>query len=228
MTTVGIIQPNFIPWRGYFDFIREVDIFVFLDDVKYTSQDWRNRNRLRSRSGESQWITVPVLGSRKALLRDVRIDRSTRWARKHIAYLQQNYAKVPHLGLVTELLTEAYDRHDRLSELNISLCRRILTLLEIDTPTLLSAELGCDGIKDERLIRIVQRLNGDRYLSGPAAKAYLQPLLWAEAGIELAFKDYGGYPEYPQIAEPFDPAVSIIDLLAMTGARARDYVGKSP
>lgn len=227
MTTVGIIQPNFIPWRGYFDFIREVDVFVFLDDVQYTSQDWRNRNRLRSRSGPSQWITVPVLGSRSALLRDVRIDPNPRWARKHLAYLRQNYARAPHLDLVTGLLAEAYDRHGSLSDLNIALCRRIMALLGLETPTLRASELGCEGVKDARLIALVQRLNGDRYLSGPAAKAYLQPGLWADAGIELAFKGYGGYPEYRQIAEPFDPAVSIIDLLAMEGSRARHYLGTS-
>lgn len=227
MTTVGIIQPNFIPWRGYFDFIREVDVFVFLDDVQYTSRDWRNRNRLRSRNGASQWITVPVLGSRSALLRDMRVDPNPRWARKHIAYLQQNYARAPHLGLVTELLADAYARHGNLSDLNIALCRRIMALLEVETPTLRASDLGCEGVRDARLIGIVQRLNGDRYLSGPAAKAYLQPGLWAQAGIGLAFKDYGGYPDYRQIAEPFDPAVSIIDLLAMQGPRARHYLGRS-
>ena len=67
--TIGIIQPNYIPWRGYFDFINDVDVFVFLDDVQYTRQNWRNRNRVQTRGGQSIWLTVPVLGGFNQLIK---------------------------------------------------------------------------------------------------------------------------------------------------------------
>jgi hypothetical protein len=87
-----------------------------------------------------------------------------------------------------------------------------------------SSTLGCEGTKDDKLISIVRAVGGQRYVSGPAAKAYLQPQKWQSAGIELAYKDYCGYPEYSQIEEPFEPSVSIIDLLFAVGDRAADYI----
>ena len=78
--TIGIIQPNYIPWRGYFDFINEVDVFVFLDDVQFTRRDWRTRNKIRMPNGETFWLTVPVTGPRDQLICDVRIDNSQKWA----------------------------------------------------------------------------------------------------------------------------------------------------
>ena len=56
---VAIIQSNYIPWRGYFDLIDDVDVFIFYDDVQYTKNDWRNRNRIKTPQGPP-WLTVPV------------------------------------------------------------------------------------------------------------------------------------------------------------------------
>ena len=56
---VVILQPSYIPWRGYFDQIRRADLFVFYDDVQYDKRGWRNRNQIKTASGK-QWLTVPV------------------------------------------------------------------------------------------------------------------------------------------------------------------------
>src|SRR4030095_3150872 len=55
---IGILQPNYIPWKGYFDMIRSVDEFILLDDVQYT-HDWRNRNFIKTKHG-LKWLTIPV------------------------------------------------------------------------------------------------------------------------------------------------------------------------
>src|ERR1051326_1204765 len=102
--TIGIIQPNYLTWRGYFDFVHDVDVFVFLDDVQYTLRDWRNRNRIRTREGGSLWLTVPVLGGRNQLIHEVRIDNSQRWAKKHLDTLFHNYNKAPHFDTYFEKL----------------------------------------------------------------------------------------------------------------------------
>ena len=96
MRKIGIIQPNFLPWRGYFDFIQEVDAFVLLDDVQYTVQDWRNRNRIRTPSGGSAWLSVPTNGRQNDLILDVKLEPSLRWRRKHLSQLQHAYGKAPH------------------------------------------------------------------------------------------------------------------------------------
>jgi hypothetical protein len=224
MTTIGIIQPNFVPWRGYFDFINEVDIFVFLDDVQYTSQDWRNRNRIRTKAGPSRWLTVPVNASLHDRICDVRIDPNDRWRRTHAAILRENYRQALFLEPVLAMLDAAYARHGLLAELNIDLCNRVLQWLDIRTPLVRSSLLRVDGKKDQKLIKIVKVLGGDRYLSGPAASAYLDPPLWQAEGIVLDYKTYPDYPVYRQIAEPYDPRVSILDLLMMTGEQANQYL----
>ncbi len=225
MKRVGIIQPNYIPWRGYFDFVHRVDTFVFLDDVQYTKRDWRNRNKVRTGSGDLKWLSVPVKASRDSLIKDVEIDYSTGWGQKHLDTLKHSYGKTPFFEEYFEPLEEVLmSKMTLLSDLDIALCKLICRWLGVETELRKSSELGGLGKKDHRLIQLVQKLNGTHYLSGPAAKAYIQPGLWQEKGIGLSFMEYPDYPEYPQIAEPFESAVSVLDLLFMTGPKAPDFI----
>ena len=226
MTTIGIIQPNYIPWRGYFDFIRDVDVFVFLDDVQYTRRDWRSRNRIKLVNGETRWLTVPVLGGRDQRVQDVRIDNSQNWSRKHLEALRHSYSKSPFYSTYAETIEALYqpNRFDLLVDLNLAFTREICGWLGLSRKLVRASNLACDGVKDDRLLAIVQRLGGDAYLSGPAAQSYIRPELWSDAGVELRYKDYAGYPDYPQISQPFEPAVTILDLLFMVGDDAPDYI----
>lgn len=224
--TVGIIQPNYLPWRGYFDFIHEVDVFVFLDDVQYTPRDWRSRNRVKLPDGSSRWITVPVVGGRDQLIKDVRIDTAQAWQRKHLETLRHGYGKSPYFAhffprLEALLLDGGFAR---LCDLDVALTQAIAGWLGLATPFVLSSSLGTQGAKDHKLLEIVRAVGGNDYLSGPAAQDYIEPTLWAKAGVSLRYKDYGGYPEYAQMAPPFEAAVSIVDLLFMQGPDAPDYI----
>lgn len=224
--TVGIIQPNYLPWRGYFGFIAEVDFFVFLDDVQYTRRDWRNRNRIRLPSGQSKWITVPVhsaqLGTK---INEIQIDNSKDWAANHLTQLRQNYRRTDGFdGFFPWLEAALSAPHDRLSALDISLTEGISRKLGIKTEFLIASDLDAPGSREDHLISLCEKVGATRYLSGPAALSYLEPQKWEDAGIELAIKDYSNYPPYPQIAEPFEPAMSIVDLIFMTGDNASSYI----
>jgi hypothetical protein len=81
---------------------------------------------------------------------------------------------------------------------------------------------GITGKKTERLIQILQRVGASRYVSGPAARDYIQAEAFREAGIILEYMQYD-YPEYPQLYPPYDPHVCVLDLLFMTGKRAVEY-----
>lgn len=226
MMRVAILQPNYIPWRGYFDMISQVDTFVFLDDVQYTKQDWRNRNRICTRNGNPVWLTVPVrVQSMEQKIQDVPINNDIPWARKHLAALQSNYGRAPFFKIYFEPLREIYmGSHELLADMDIALTRQICTWLGITTEFRLSSELGADGHKDNKLIQIIKALGGTNYLSGPAAKAYIQPMLWEQAGIGLEYISYPDYPTYSQINPGFEPHVSILDLLFMTGPDAPRYI----
>lgn len=226
MTRVAIVQPNYIPWRGYFDMISQVDIFVFLDDVQYTKQDWRNRNRICVKNAAPAWLTVPVqVKSLEQQIRETPINTNVPWAKKHLAALQSSYGKAPFFKDYIEPLRDIYMQgHEMLVDLDIALIRQICSWLNMDTKFRLSSELAASGRKDEKLIQMIRELGGTHYLSGPAAKAYIQPDLWRQAGIGLEYMIYPDYPAYPQINPGFEPQVSVLDLLFMTGPAAPDHI----
>ena len=221
---VGITQSNYIPWRGYYDFINDVDLFISYDDVQYTQRDWRNRNRIKTPNG-LQWLIVPVRHyKRTQRICDTLIDYSQPWQRKHINTIKTNYHKAPFYHLYAdEFFTIIEQRHETISELNIALSRWIMEKLSITTPLKISSEFNPVGSKTDRLIDILQKANATTYLSGPKAKDYLEPEKFVSAGIQLEYKSYK-YKDYPQLWGPFEPAVSVLDLLFNCGENSREYL----
>jgi hypothetical protein len=221
---VGIIQSNFLPWRGYFDFIREVDLFIIHDDLQYTKGDWRNRNKIKTPRG-LEWITVPVnYKTTSQLIEETTIDDSTRWAQKMLNRIREVYRQSPYFEpYFTQLSELLLKPAATISDLNLRLIHWACGHLKIDTPIKFSREFHPQGAKTERLVGILQQVDATVYLSGPAAQAYLVPELLESQGIRLEYKKYN-YPEYPQLFPPFEPYVSIIDLLFMTGENASSYL----
>ena len=104
-TTVAMVQSNYVPWKGYFDQINMADLFVFYDDVQFTKEDWRNRNRIKTKDG-LKWLTVPCGSGIDRRICDVRIENS-RWQRKHWEAIRHAYGRAAHFqrhrGLFEEL-----------------------------------------------------------------------------------------------------------------------------
>lgn len=223
MTKIAIIQSNYIPWKGYFDIIHEVDIFVFLDDVQMTKRDWRTRNKIKTSNG-TEWLTVPVAGGREQLICETKITQDN-WQKHHMKALQANYARTPYFKEYKTLLDMLYGQpHLYLSDFNRQAISMICELLGIKTRLLASMDLAPTGNKDDRLISICQALGATYYLSGPAARAYIVEEKFQAANIKVVYKDYTGYPEYSQAFPPFEHAVSILDLLFNCGPAAPDYI----
>ncbi|MCS6774934.1 MAG: WbqC family protein [Chloroherpetonaceae bacterium] len=226
MTRVAVLQSNYLPWKGYFDIIHDVELFVFYDDVQYTRNDWRNRNRIKTPSGPL-WLTVPVGTALDRRICDVTLPPDPRWAEKHWKTLRQYYGKAPYFALYADLLRHVYLEcaWATLSELNQYLIRTISRdLLGISTNFADSREYALTGRRQERLLQLLQAVGATEYLSGPAARSYIDPEAFAQAGIHLRYKDYAGYPEYPQFHPPFDHHVTILDLLFHTGPQAPYYI----
>jgi len=221
---VGIIQSNFLPWRGYFDFIREVDLFILHDDLQYTKGDWRNRNKIKTPNG-AQWITVPVhYRQTDQLIEETSVDDSKPWARNMLNKIRNSYLKTPHFEpYFSELSNLLLEPAASISDLNLRLIQWICSHLEIKTPINFSRQYNPQGAKTKRLIGILKQVEATTYLSGPAAQVYLEPELFEQAGIHLEYKVYD-YPEYEQLYPPFEPAISIIDLLFMMGKDSKNYL----
>jgi hypothetical protein len=220
---VGIIQSSYLPWRGYFDLIDDVELFIFLEDVQYSHGTWRNRNRIKTPQGRL-WLSVPVHHHSHSLIQEVEIDYRHRWVDKHVASLRQHYGRAPHFHTYCEPIFEILAGGERsLSVLNIALTRRIMGMLGISTETRLSSEFAAAGAKDDRVLAILRACGATRYLSGPAAKSYLEPRRFTEANVSLAYKTYD-YAEYPQLYGAFEGQVTVLDLLFNCGPESRRHL----
>ena len=225
-----ILQPSYIPWRGYFDQIRRADLFIFYDDVQYDKHGWRNRNQIKTAHGK-QWLTIPVHSSgvtQGVPIKAVKIDQSKPWAKNHLKTLTVSYSKAPCFKQYLPLLESFYERRDEFIadftiETTITLARE---LGNGHTRFMRSSELdGITGEKTGRLIQILKRVGATHYISGPSAQDYIETEKFAAAEITLEYMRYD-YPEYPQLYPPYDPFVSVLDLLFMAGPDAARYFEK--
>jgi len=213
-----ILQPSYIPWRGYFHQIQKADVFVFYDDVQYDKHGWRNRNRIKTPSGPL-WLTVPVLHHGKGQPRnnEVLIDTKNQWPRKHIGSLTQYYAKAPYAKRYLPELAELLNRPwTHLVDLDVAVAAVMASWLSMPAPTLRSSQLGIAGTQSARLIDLCKHFGATRYLSGDAASDYLDVALFASHGIDVQWQQYE-HPVYPQQHGAFVPFLSAIDLLLNCG-----------
>jgi hypothetical protein len=224
--TVAILQSNYIPWKGYFDVINMVDEFILFDSAQYTRRDWRNRNRIKTRTGPA-WLTIPVVVKGRYLqaIEETEIEDPS-WNEQHWKTLIHNYSRATHFDAYRERFEELYlDRKEKLlSQVNYRFLVGICEILGIKTRFSWSADYPEIEGKTERLVGWCKQLNATEYLSGPAAKGYIDESLFVEAGIALRYMDYSGYPEYSQLYPPFDHTISIIDLIFNEGPNATRYM----
>ncbi len=224
---VVILQPSYIPWRGFFDQIRQADLFVFYDDVQYDKHGWRNRNQIKTNHGK-QWLTIPVnsKGVTSGIpIKDVRIDWSKPWAKSHLKSITISYSKSPHLKYYVPLLESLYQRHDEfLADFTIESTIVLAHELGItSTRFMRSSELsGLEGQKTDRVINVLKQVGATHYLCGPSASSYMEPEKFDAVGISFEYMQYS-YSEYPQLHPPYDPYVTILDLMFMTGKDALQY-----
>lgn len=222
---VAILQSNYLPWKGYFDIINDVDLFIFYDDVQYTKNDWRNRNRIKAAQGP-EWMTIPAGDGIDRLVCDVVLANPS-WQVKHWRTLSQNYGKCAHFARYREYFEHVYlsERWEKLSDLNQSLITRIAgDFLGLQTVFADSRAYPAPGAKLDRVLELLAACGAKSYVSGPSAKDYIDPRRFDGAAIELIWKDYSGYPPYPQRFPPFEHGVSIVDLLFNTGPEAGEYI----
>jgi hypothetical protein len=226
---VVILQPSYIPWRGYFHQIAKCDLFIFYDDVQYDKRGWRNRNRIKTAQGPA-WLSIPVFNkgaqTEGLAIKDVQIVWDRPWIREHWATIQLAYRKAPHYEQTAEILKPFYTgKPDLLADFSISQTITLARYLGIEhTRFMRSSEIeGVEGAKTDRLLSILRKVGAVHYISGPSAKDYIEKEKFDQAGVSLEFMEYD-YPEYPQLYPPFEPQVSIIDLMFMTGPQALDYV----
>ncbi len=219
---VSINQPAYLPWLGYFDRIAASDLHVVLDTVQFEKNSFVNRNKIRTAKGWT-WLTVPVsTGGQFGNLpiNRLRIAADTPWARKHWSTIEQTYGRAPWFAEHRDFFAGVYSREwDRLLDLMNELTGYLLRAFAINVPLVSATTIPTTAAKSDLVLEICRRVGATVYLSGPLGRDYLNTTSFKDAGIEIVYHDYR-HPEYPQLHPGFEPFMSAIDLLFMTGAKA--------
>jgi hypothetical protein len=224
---IAINQSNYIPWKGFFDMIARVDEFVLYDDMQFTRRDWRNRNKIKTAQG-LHWLTIPVQskGNYLEAVKNIRVsDRG--WAERHWKTIRLNYAHAPHFEEYGPHISSLYKtaaQEELLSRINHVFLRGLCRLLHITTPLKWSMDYEVVEGKNQRLISICRQAEAVCYLSGPAAKDYVDVPSFQAAGVQVEWMDYCWYPVYDQRFGEFAHGVSVLDVIFNCGQKAADYV----
>jgi hypothetical protein len=224
MKKIAILQSNYIPWKGYFDMIAAADEFILFDDMQFTKNDWRNRNKIKTPHG-LEWISVPVGQDINRRIRDVAVPNQI-WQKKHWRSLESNYRRAACFNEIATWFEPLYlkETYTHLSQLNRRFIETVCGYLGITTKISNSWDYRLLDGKTERLADLCLQAGGTEYISGPAAKDYISESVFTDHGIALSWFDYSNYPEYPQQWGDFSHGVTILDLLFNCGKDSSRYM----
>ena len=224
---VAINQSNYISWKGYFNMIQSVDLFILYDDVQFTKRNWRNRNLIKTPHG-LKWLTIPVIVKGKYFqkIRDTNISDEG-WNIRHLKTIKGCYSKARHFKDVFPFIEDMYltANYTTISEINFHFISAICKYLDIKTDIVFSNKYDLsENEKTSRLIDICKQAGATEYISGPLAKDYIDKDKFENCNIKLTWMNYDNYPEYSQLYGDFVHKVSILDLLLNCGKNSINFI----
>lgn len=218
-------QPVYLPWLGLFHKIALSDMFCIFDEAQYLKKDWNNRNKIKTNAG-AIWLTVPVLtrGHRVKPLRQIQINNTINWRKKHWKSILFAYKKTPFFFRYADFFEDLYKKEwNYLVELNDHIMFYLLNTLGIHVEIRRASDEKFIGNKSLLVLDMCKKLGSDIYIFGTLGKNYVDIDEFSRAGIKTYFQDYV-HPEYPQIHGDFIPYMSVIDLLFNCGPNSLDVL----
>ncbi len=219
---IGILQPGYLPWLGFFEQMYRSDVFVIYDDVQYDKEGWRNRNKIKTGSG-IQWLTVPVLikFEEHPLISEVKINNTVNWRKKHLYSIKQNYSKAPFFDKYISIFEEAYAKEwVHLIDIDIYFIVELAGCLGMGNKKMIrSSTLNIDGDRIGRLIKICKLFGANIFYEGAAGKHYIDEKYFIEQGIRIEYQNYK-HPVYHQLYGDFVPHLSVVDLIFNHGGES--------
>ena len=192
----AIVQPHYLPWLGYFELIKSVDIFVILDDVQYVKREWKNRNKIRKSptSNEFKWLSVPIKKEKiNQNINEVNIfDENQEWRKFHIDSLKYVYGKTQNFLKYKDEIFSIIENKKLLTlfDLNLSLIKKICEILYIKTPIILSSTYKINKKREHKLVDICLRLSCDRYLANNKTFNMVDRSVFSENNIKIIPQNY--------------------------------------
>jgi hypothetical protein len=223
---VTIHQPEHLPWLGFFDKMRQVDVFVLLDTTQFAKRDFQNRNRIKTAQG-AVWLTVPVYtkGRFHQRIMDVEIYNDRNWYKRHWSLLYESYRDAPYFEPHRAFFEDLFDQEwDKLASLNLAIIRYMAQQLGLSTELLTASEMGIyEQGSTAVLLAICRQIGADVYLSGRFGREYLDEARFDKHGIQVIYQDFK-HPVYRQLHGDFLPNMSAVDLLFNHGEASLDII----
>lgn len=212
---IGIMQPYFFPYIGYWQLINAVDRYVIYDDVNFIKGGWINRNRILM-NGEAKLINLKMKGaSPNKLINEVELANDSVYNKKLLKTIENCYKKAPYFNSVFPIIEDIInnDEINLAKNLEYSI-KRICEYLSINTQIILSSSINKNNnLKgQDKVIEICKLLDGNEYYNSAGGKdLYCYEDFLCE-GIELKFLKNNNI-EYRQFKNKFVDNLSIIDLM---------------
>ncbi len=206
---IAVIQPSYAPWLGYIYMMRHVDLFVYYDSVQYDKNGWRNRNRVLA-NGRVKWLTLSIdkasLGSslHDRRLLNVKLANYDQFA-EHKRLLEIYYKGSNYINLLEDLFPRELSNSISLVDSVIAHTEYIANILDVNTRRIRSTSLELrDPIKriegeptpleqkNARLLKVLKQVGCTEYVSGEAARSYLNEQLFMQHGISVTWNPYKG------------------------------------
>jgi len=216
---IGIMQPYFFPYIGYFMLIKSSDYWIVFDNTQYINKGWINRNRILSQTkGEVAYISVPIVKKgRGMLINDAEIDQAQRWKEKILGQIDYYKKKAPFYLKTKRLVEEILSyQTNYISELNVFALENICNYLSIDFNYSVFSKMNTGiysvNTPDEWALEITKYLGGNSYVNPPGGKSFFNKEKYLDEGIDLKFLIPKLIP-YKTFSKEFIPGLSIIDVL---------------
>jgi WbqC-like protein family len=222
MTVACLHQPNFLPWTKLIDKVLASDIWIVYDSVQYTKTEFHSRQRIKARTGQPVWLTVPVVRAgrpRFQALQEVELCVDHDWRSAHLRLLREHYQRTPFWPEVRDLVEAVYGSgHTHLVEFNVALARAIVDYLGGTTKIVMASSLPHAGDNTERLIQLTRAVDADTHLTSTYGtdRQYIDWERVADAGIAVSDQLFS-HPSYEQPHGPFLANLSVIDLVCNCG-----------
>ena len=196
---VGVHQPNFFPWFGYFLKIARSDKFVFLDDVQISNtSSYINRTSINI-NGQAKWLTAPIRRTQKDQIIHETEYLDTKWRIKMLKTLMMNYSHAPYYKenevFINSLM---HFKSNNVSAFNIFIIKKICKIFDLSTEFYSAANLSIKTSSTEKLVSIVKKMHGHTYLSGLGGDKYQDAELFKSHSIHVIYNAFE-HPKYKQV-----------------------------
>ena len=212
---LGIMQPYFLPYIGYWQLMNAVDKYVIYDDVNFIKGGWINRNRILI-NGAPSFINIPMIGaSSQKLINQVGVNTDTRLHEKNIRMIEDVYRRAPYFSDCYPVLADIIRyKSDNLADYVANSIIKVADYLQMDTEFIISSSIDkdCSLKGKDKVIQICNIIGAEEYYNAIGGIDLYDKSEFKDHGINLHFLRTNEI-KYRQYGDGFVSNLSIIDMM---------------